>query len=300
MQFFDQNFLICPGVEKCGTTSLHALLQGQTGLCVPDKKELFFFNANFDRGEDFYRSHFITKTGAADNWFVDITPSYFRRDKTLDQISQSLRGEVRIVILIRNPIKRAFSFYWHDMVRHYLRGEKGASNFDTFLNCSFKSFFHLRNDYYFTPYAPMLKRWLSAFPDHCSVHITEETVRDPRPLIGAINTMCGTSIPEETAFPRENAALLETLSIFPKGLRRHTDQGIKVMQMRRQNAINAMAMQGTFTHFVPRTEAEDMYQTLFADDIRQCEDILGRELSVLAEQNDLVSPIVRAYGRGGV
>ncbi|MEL6380322.1 MAG: sulfotransferase domain-containing protein [Pseudomonadota bacterium] len=306
MQFFEQNFLICPGVEKCGTTSLHALLTGQPGLTVPSKKELFFFNADFDKGEAFYAAHFEDGMHAAPasrhrqtaSWHVDITPSYFRREKTLQRIRQSLSGKVRILVLIRNPIKRAFSFYWHDMVRHYLRGEKAANNFDAFLNCSFKSFFQLRNDYYFTPYAPMLKRWLAAFPDQCVVHVTEEVIADPKPLIRSVNALCDLTLAEDLAFPRENTAMLETLSIFPKGLRRHTADGTKVMPMRRQNAINAMAMQGTFTHFVPRADAEAMFKALFADDIRQCEDILGRDLSVLTEQSDLVSPIVKAYGRG--
>ena len=294
MSFFANNFLLCPGVEKCGTTSLHALLSGQAGLSVPDRKELFFFNSEFDRGEEYYQSLF-PGSGAGHVWYADITPSYFRRPKTLERIRSSLSGDVAVLFMIRNPVKRAFSFYWHDMVRHFLRGEKSARGFEAFVNCSFTHFVQLKDPYYFTTYADALTQWMEAFPGRCAVHLTEEVVLDPSGLISDINRLCGLKLAPDLAFPRENSSFIETISIFPKGIRRHTEDGTKPMLLPRQRAINAMAMQGTFTHFVPRARCEEIYTNFFAEDIRRCEDLLGRDLSVFAKQSNLVSPIVKGY-----
>lgn len=297
MSFYKQNFILCPGVEKCGTTSLHALLNAQQNLIVPERKELFYFNTSFEKGEAHYRTMFNNEPDNPGCWFVDITPSYFRRPKTLDRIKSSLTGNVAIIFLIRNPVKRAFSFYWHDMVRHILRGEKTANGFERFTNCSFTHFIQARNDYYLTRYANALKMWFEAFPGRCAVHLTEEVTRNTTPLIADLNRLCELDIPTGLVFPRENAAHVETISIFPKGIRRHTATGIKSTELERQHAINAMAIQGSFTHFVSKQDCDDLYQEFFAEDVRACEKLLGRSLSIFSEQSDMISPMIKTLSK---
>lgn len=304
MSFFANNFLICPGVEKCGTTSLHAFLQNRPGIILPDLKETFFFNSYFDQGEDKYKSLFPSpfegsahpdeQTEPSDPlWYGDITPSYFRREKTRNHIKNSLTGEVAIVFLIRNPVKRAFSFYWHDLVRHITRGEKAANKFEAFRNFSFDHFLAMQDQYFLTPYAPTLSAWMNAFPNAVKVHLIEEVIQQPDLLVDTINTLTGLTLEKGRPYPRENEAMTASLSIFPKGIRRHTPSGVKIIELKRQHAINAMAMQGTFSHFLPKERCEEIFHSFFEQDTKRCEDILGRSLDIFRKQTDLISPIMK-------
>ena len=298
MGFYDNNFLICPAFEKCGTTSLYAFLQNRAGIVLTREKETFFFNGRFEEGEEAYKGMFLkpSHTNAApDIWYADITPSYFRQPRTFQRLTKSLSGEVVIVFLIRNPVKRAFSLYWHDMVRHITKGEKEANRFENFVNCSFDRYLGKSKSYIVTPYADVLEKWMAAYPNNVIVHTIEDVIKNPDILISDLNWKTGLSLETELAYPRENEALTATLTINPRGVFRHDPGRSKQIDLDRRHAINAMAMQGTFTHFLPKSRCEEIFETIFADDTKRCEDILDRDLSMFKEQSNLISPIIKSY-----
>lgn len=299
MTFFDKQFLLCPGVEKSGTTSLYAFLQDRPGIAVPHLKETFFFNSKEEIDPARYEAMFREPaTSDQDSlWYADITPSYFRQDKTLERIKTTLNDKTVILFLIRNPLKRAFSLYWHDMVRHVTKGEKAVDGFKDFRNLSFEHMMAMQDTYLFRPYAPMLKAWRAAFPGRVIVHTLEDVIANPDNLINDINKMTGLQLETGRSFPRENAAWTARLSIFPEGLRRHADGKVTRMTLPRAHAINAMAIQGTFTHHLTKAQCERIFNQAFADDVRECEEILGRNLDEFREQTDLVSPIVKEISR---
>ena len=79
-------------------------------------KEVHYFDNNFDGGEAWYRSHFPSyirlqfgrlKTGEA-------SPYYLFHPLAPKRIAQLLPN-VRLIALLRNPVDRAISHYWHEV-----------------------------------------------------------------------------------------------------------------------------------------------------------------------------------------
>ena len=120
------NFLII-GASKCGTTALYYYLKQHPEISFSDLKEPKYFssvNESFphngigDRSVDRYAIKSLTEYKALfadiDNKRVgDASPDtlYFF-DKTASHIKETL-GDVPIVIMLRNPVKRAFSAFMY-------------------------------------------------------------------------------------------------------------------------------------------------------------------------------------------
>ena len=102
------NFLIL-GAQKAGTTSLFNYIEtyGKNFL-PPERKELYFFTEHFDKGLKYYRSFFPKcKKGQITG---EATPDYLFYHKCPKRIKEAL-GNVKFIILLRNPIDRLISHY---------------------------------------------------------------------------------------------------------------------------------------------------------------------------------------------
>lgn len=103
---------ICIGTQKGGTTALFNYFSYHPGVAQPKVKEIDFFNcdAHFSRGISFYHSYFPRSTSANKGKLTfDITPGYISNaDKTAKRI-YAYNPNIRIIILLRNPITRAYS-----------------------------------------------------------------------------------------------------------------------------------------------------------------------------------------------
>lgn len=108
------------GAQKSGTTSLYALLKQHPNILPPQLKEPFFFGNDdrFERGLSSYLPNFPPaiaihraekKTGHACMSF-DATTNYLDHPLAAQRIKQ-LVPEARVIILLRDPVERAFSHY---------------------------------------------------------------------------------------------------------------------------------------------------------------------------------------------
>jgi hypothetical protein len=97
------------GAARAGTTALHEYLRPHPEVFLPPRKELHFFDANFDRGLDWYRAHF----DAAEEGTVvgEATPSYLYRPEWIDRMA-AVVPTARLVAILRHPVDRAWSHYW--------------------------------------------------------------------------------------------------------------------------------------------------------------------------------------------
>jgi sulfotransferase family protein len=101
-------FLIV-GAPKSGTTALAAYLAEHPEVFMSADKELHFFDDNYERGLDWYRSNFAE---AGDARAVgEATPTYYLHPRTLERMAEVL-PDARLVALVRNPIDAAWSNYW--------------------------------------------------------------------------------------------------------------------------------------------------------------------------------------------
>lgn len=99
---------ICIGAQRAGTTWLHNCLSVHPQVCMPRKKETHFFYSQFDKGLDWYESQFAH---CEENAVVgEVCPNYMYHRDALQHIYEMLPS-IQLLIILRNPIERAFSAF---------------------------------------------------------------------------------------------------------------------------------------------------------------------------------------------
>ena len=107
---FKPSFYIL-GAAKCGTTSLHYYLSQHPDICMSEPKEPHFFEVEYEQGSDFYRdkyfSHYKGECATGDARAANLYVPYVA--ERIKEISP----DAKLIILIRNPIMRAYSHWNH-------------------------------------------------------------------------------------------------------------------------------------------------------------------------------------------
>lgn len=99
---------------RCGTTSLNGYLREHPEVAVSQPKEVHFFDLHFAEGLDWYATHFPDVEGATA--IGEATPDYLYHREAVARIAATL-PEVKLIVMLRNPIDRAYSHYWHNRSR---------------------------------------------------------------------------------------------------------------------------------------------------------------------------------------
>ena len=104
------------GAQRCGTTSLFGYLRAHPRIVPPTVKEVHFFDTHFAKGLDWYRGHFPLKIELAYRQAITLeaTPYYIFHPRALQRIKLML-PRARIIVLLRSPIERAISHYFHEV-----------------------------------------------------------------------------------------------------------------------------------------------------------------------------------------
>ena len=105
------DFLIV-GATKCGTSSLYYYLSHHPQILFSHKKELNFFVKHFNFGFDWYLSQFPTITDNQNFLTGEATPNYLRFPIVAQRI-QKYCPDIKLIILLRNPVDRAISWHYH-------------------------------------------------------------------------------------------------------------------------------------------------------------------------------------------
>ena len=104
------------GAQKSGTTTLHELLKSEREIYLCEKKEVQYFSLNFDKGTRWYKSQFEQKKKNQKSG--EITPMYLYHKECARRIYDHNK-DVLLIILLREPINRAISHYYHAVKRGY-------------------------------------------------------------------------------------------------------------------------------------------------------------------------------------
>lgn len=104
-------FFICPGAQKSGTTYLYNLLRQSDELCFSVKKETHFFahNSKYEAGIEAFYNRFMPD--AKTRYLADFSQSYLADQDALIRIKEHLGDNVKMVLILRDPVMRAFSNY---------------------------------------------------------------------------------------------------------------------------------------------------------------------------------------------
>jgi len=110
---------VCVGAPKCGTTSLYRLLGRHPQVCTATREEPEFFTLDHEyrNGVAWYEWRYF-RNHVDEPVRIDINPSYLYDVTSLARIRDTL-GEVPLIALLRDPVDRAISHYYHN-IRFFL------------------------------------------------------------------------------------------------------------------------------------------------------------------------------------
>lgn len=178
---------IIVGAMKAGTTQLvDFLAQSEDLFIVPD--EVNYFDEKKNISFDEYLSYFV---GAENVKKGEKTAAYCYEDSVPERIHSKL-PDIKLIWVLRNPIDRAYSNYWHAV--------KGGHERDSFKKCVedddrrfaeniYKSYLHR------SIYVNQVKRFLKFFgPDQMHFIIAEHLKANPQDEINKVSRFIG--IPE--------------------------------------------------------------------------------------------------------
>jgi hypothetical protein len=105
--------LIIAGVNKAGTTSVFTYLSAHPEICASRKKETcYFLPLRYGREiRPLYAYERFFEHCDRQKYIVESTPGYFYGGKSLAKTIKALLGNVKIIIVFRDPVDRLFSFY---------------------------------------------------------------------------------------------------------------------------------------------------------------------------------------------
>ncbi len=113
--------VIIIGAQKAGTSSLHYYLCQHPQLLPACVKEVHFFDGGLDpyvdtygKTQAWYRAHFpLQRTKRADQKVFEASPLYIFNPLAPKRIVE-LVPRVKLIALLRNPVERAISHYYHE------------------------------------------------------------------------------------------------------------------------------------------------------------------------------------------
>ena len=105
----DKIDFIIGGAQKCGTSALMRYLAQHPDVYIPEREMHYFDTLIKKHGIDWYLRQFSQGEGKV---VGEKTPAYIR----FPGIPQTIKKhfpDIKIVFVLRDPVKRAYSHYWH-------------------------------------------------------------------------------------------------------------------------------------------------------------------------------------------
>lgn len=120
-RLFDKPTALTIGPHQCGTGWIYDYLKSRGDVCLPaEVREIFYFDRHFQRGPDFYASHF--RPLPPHRLIIEPTTTAFDNPDAPDRVFQLLGADVRLVCPLRHPVERARAVYLDYLKYGLVRG----------------------------------------------------------------------------------------------------------------------------------------------------------------------------------
>lgn len=182
---------ILAGAQRCGTTSLFRVLMAHPQIVRPTfHKGVNYFDVNYDKDIAWYRGHFPTRVAArlktrraGTPVSFDASGYYMYHPFAMQRLAHAL-PDAKIVVMLRDPVERAYSAFQHETARGYewesferaleLEDERLVGEFDRMAaDVGYESFTHRHHSYrHRGQYAEQLEPIIELFGAE-RVHILE-------------------------------------------------------------------------------------------------------------------------------
>lgn len=199
------------GAPKAGSTTLHAWVAEHPFVEPSSEKEVHYFDYGYYHGEGWYRSHFPlaaerdTVARAHGRPFItgESTPTYLSHPWAPRRAARLL-PEVMLLVVLRNPVDRAYSQYQMSVREHeeYLEFDQALEREEARLRPEIqrarRNPHHLsrplaKQSYlYRGHYAEQLERWLSFYPrERFHVLRSEDLAERPEQALADVYAFLG-------------------------------------------------------------------------------------------------------------
>jgi hypothetical protein len=264
------DFLIL-GAQKCGTTSLAQALAAHPDVFIPDAKEAHHYGSVDDDsvGGDTYRRFFRDWNG--ERLVGEATPNYLYDPESQRQISANV-PDLRAIVVLRNPVDRAYSAYWHAV-----RSGDASGSFEEAMDADNSP---LSRGDMSAPllvdrgrYALQIERYLAGGLDHSRLHVIvfEELVADPVVELERVQRFLGIE-PIPMVLPTANVSQLSRL---PRPIGRLLERVARRSQTAR-TISNKLLYEFEPPAMNPETRSELLDR--FSPDNEALSELLGRDL----------------------
>ena len=288
------NFL-CISSPKSATTSLFEILKQHPEIGLSSFKEPHFFDtdANWNNGKDWYEKSYFSDLESKKS-IGEFTPSYLASKICASRIKETLASDIKFIVLLRNPIDRAYSHYLHTKRDEYenlsfldaleKEDERLKENIDNKDDISFTRFCYK----YSGMYALHLKNYLSKFDENqfCIV-LFDDFVNKREEVIKRILTFLDVDLNVSLNIDvkinpasRARSIQLKKLMTQKSFLRKILKFMIPSLELRQRirNKIHGKNNKASNKDSLTQTERDFCYHNYFEDDINKLEKMLDINL----------------------
>jgi hypothetical protein len=282
---------MCIGAAKSGTTSLYDILRQHSDIFLPSFKEPHFFDipSNYEKGIKWYRDTYFSRL-KAEKSIGDFTPTYLFDEDAPQRIYNDLGGGVKFIVILRNPVDRAYS--------HYLHSKRDEHESLTFIDAlclernrvSKKDYLsYLRFSYIGQGmYGQMLKRYLRFFPkeNFLIINFEQEFLTKRKETIDRIISFLELDIEDLVVNLASNRAsiarsiwlkrLMKRTGIWRK-IFRYITPSLKVRQIIR-NKIQRLNLKEFTPEKIGPQERESIFNIYFKSDVMDLESLFNKQM----------------------
>ena len=183
--------LFVAGVPKAGTTSLFHYLALHPDVFPSSRKEPGFFHPfkikDMDANLDAYKKFFTGHSGQ--RYAIEATPGYFYGGKETANAINKYSPKSKVIIVLRNPVERVFSFYKYKKSLGHIDGNL---NFEGYIDECKKQTGPIEKETYDFwamvggKYAKLLSEWHEVFGERMKVCFFDDMVKDEPKFIEEI------------------------------------------------------------------------------------------------------------------
>ena len=202
------------GVQKAGTTWLHKNLRCHRELYLPERKELHYWDLHYHRPLHQYAETFQSAGGRVCG---EITPAYGVLPQRRIALIHRLMPDLRLILLLRNPIDRAWSQALMNLVVQTGRRHADVSD------AEFVRHFESRASMLRGDYVGIIRNWSRCFPaDQLLVGLYDDIADRPHELMTRIfcHLRVSTNV-EWSQFPLQSIVFAGPTIPLPQRLRTH-------------------------------------------------------------------------------
>jgi hypothetical protein len=251
------------GPGKCGTSWLYGVVESAPDVQESSVKETLFFTEFYNKGYDYYHSHFNNKNkniicGEFSNTYIStagVAAKIFKYN-----------SKVKIISTVRNPIERTIS--------HYLWIKRNSSKVESFSKEIRKQNCDIVEK---SKYSKMLDEYYSCFPgDQIKVMIFDDLVANEKNYSNSFLKFIGSSstyqkIASKHRLPASKARYLTIVKIYKKASKIARKYGFpSIVQKAKQSFLYDLAFKSVLNTDYPDISKRDinyLVDIYFADTV---------------------------------